>query len=89
MYPPDQNCTCHLQSNSHNPLQLKKIFFILKASKPCHDWLGVQTDGVHRESRCGYNPQDGMYRGKKIELNFRSDAQNQEMGFWLEYRSKS
>ena len=33
MYPPDQNCTCYIQSNEGIPLQLKSVFFLLKVWK--------------------------------------------------------
>ena len=76
-------------------LELTSVFFLLKASQPCRDWLGVRT-GDHSTSdvskhwgiRCGYNPNDSVFRGSRIELRFQSDSRHQEMGFWMQLKCK-
>ena len=65
-------------------MELRSVFFLLKASQPCRDWLGVRTDSKHWGIRCGYNPKDSVFSAdRSLEMKFRSDSHNQEMGFWM------
>ena len=65
-------------------MQLRSVFFLLKATRPCGDWVGVRTDERHWGIRCGYNPEQSVFRGRSVHLRFRSDQRDQEMGFWME-----
>ena len=47
--------------------------------------MSVKTDERAWGVRCGYNPKESVFKGKKeIEVKFHSDEHNQEMGFWME-----
>ena len=75
-------------SQSNDQLHLKSVFFLLKATRPCTDWVSVKTDNTHWGVRCGYNPKESLFKGKNIEVKFKTDDQNQEMGFWMKLSGK-
>ena len=67
---------------------MSTILVILKAERPCLDWLRVTVDGLEENNLCGYVPNEKIYMGRRIDLNFLSDLSAQELGFWLKYECK-
>jgi len=47
----------------------------------------IDVDG-HSTTNCGYMPDEKMYRGQQITVNFMSDDYSSEMGFWLMFAGK-
>lgn len=87
MYPPHQHCTCDLTTD-HSYLELTSVFFLLKAARPCEDWVTIQTDNGAQMTECGYVSETMIHRGRRVRLTFHSDMKHQGMGFWYKVRSK-
>ena len=84
MYPPEKNCTCSLRAPPNQHVQIDSAFFLLKSSRPCRDWLRITADN-DETTKCGYVPEQKRFLGQEVTINFKSDAHDTEMGFWLRF----
>ena len=85
LYPPDRNCTCLLQGTDGGQIHMSTVLFLMKAARPCADWLTVYEDDHHRGTFCGFLPEEKEFKGYQIKIDFKSNSHNEDMGFWLNF----